>query len=55
MPDVLSKTLKEFLEYEDPPDFSHHAKQRALDLAIDLGKEDAQKLYHFAVLVTKMA
>jgi hypothetical protein len=51
----LTATLLKILEGEDPEAFSAEAKQAALDLAISLGKEECQSLYHFAVLVTRMA
>jgi hypothetical protein len=51
----LTATLLKILEGEDPEAFSAEAKRTALDLAIALGKEECQTLYHFAVLVTRMA
>jgi hypothetical protein len=51
----LTAVLLKILEGEDPEAFSAAAKQTALDLAIALGKEECQTLYHFAVLVTRMA
>jgi hypothetical protein len=51
----LTATLLKILEGEDPEAFSADAKQAALDIALALGKEECQRLYHFAVLVTRMA
>jgi hypothetical protein len=51
----LTATLLKILKGEDPEAFSAEAKQAALDLAIALGKEECQRLYHFVVLVTRMA
>jgi hypothetical protein len=43
------------LDDEDPENFTPEARRIALELALVLGEEQCQTLYHFAVLVTRMA
>ena len=51
----LTGILLEILSDEDPEDFSPLARRVALELSLELGQEQCQRLYHFAVMVSRMA
>jgi hypothetical protein len=52
---LLAQRLLSVTMDEDPENFSGEAKKIALDVALELGEDECQTLYHFAVMVARMA